>query len=143
MTNKSVHNRGKPRASASPPPPLPHSDGGEPRGRRAGPTRAAKPQGGRMARAAFLFPGQGAQYVGMGRQLRETLPAARRLFNEAADVLGYDLAEVCASGPAEKLNSTAVSQPAIFVSSLAALESLGAANPAAEAECVAAAGLSL
>jgi [acyl-carrier-protein] S-malonyltransferase len=96
-----------------------------------------------MARAAFLFPGQGAQSVGMGRQLYETLPAARRLFDEAAEVLGYDLAGVCAAGPADKLNSTVISQPALFVCGLAALESLRATNPAAEPECVAAAGLSL
>jgi [acyl-carrier-protein] S-malonyltransferase len=96
-----------------------------------------------MAKVAFLFPGQGAQAVGMGRALRETVPAARRLFDEAAEVLGYDLAQVCLDGPPEKLNSTAVSQPAIFVASLAALESLRATEPAAEAECAGAAGLSL
>src|SRR5204863_3970474 len=75
-----------------------------------------------MPQVAFLFPGQGAQAVGMGRELREALPAARRLFDEAAELLGYDLADVCANGPAERLNSTAVSQPALFVTSLAALE---------------------
>ncbi|MBV9125318.1 MAG: ACP S-malonyltransferase [Planctomycetes bacterium] len=96
-----------------------------------------------MARIAFLFPGQGAQTVGMGRQLVETLPAARRLFDEAAEVLGYDLAEVCFQGPAERLNSTVVSQPAIFVTSLAALEKLKAEEPEAVTECSAAAGLSL
>src|SRR5262249_27017648 len=68
---------------------------------------------------------------------------ARRLFDEAADVLGYRLIDVCAGGPAERLNSTAVSQPAIFVSSLAALEGLRAGEPDAEAACTAAAGLSL
>ena len=96
-----------------------------------------------MARVAFLFPGQGAQSVGMARQLCETLPAARRLFDEARSVLGYDLAEVCRNGPPERLNSTAVSQPAIFVSSLAALESLKAARPDVVASCAGAAGLSL
>ncbi len=96
-----------------------------------------------MPQVAFLFPGQGAQAVGMGRQLCETLPAARRLFDEAAEVLGYDLAAVCAEGPAERLNSTAVSQPAIFVSSLAALEALKAAQPEVVASCAGAAGLSL
>ncbi|HEX5271005.1 MAG TPA: ACP S-malonyltransferase [Gemmataceae bacterium] len=96
-----------------------------------------------MPQVAFLFPGQGAQAVGMGRQLCDTLPAARRLFDEAAEVLGYDLAAVCAGGPQERLNSTAVSQPAIFVSSLAALESLRAGQPDVVASCTGAAGLSL
>src|SRR3954470_23152009 len=97
----------------------------------------------RMTQTAFLFPGQGAQAVGMGRQLIETLPAARQLFDEAADLLGYDLAAVCRDGPVERLNSTAVSQPAIFVTSLAALESLRATEPDALERCSAAAGLSL
>ncbi len=96
-----------------------------------------------MARTAFLFPGQGAQALGMGKQLCATLPAAQRLFDDASAVLGYDLLAVCESGPVERLNSTAVSQPAIFVASLAALESLRATEPTAEASCVAAAGLSL
>jgi [acyl-carrier-protein] S-malonyltransferase len=96
-----------------------------------------------VGKVAFLFPGQGSQTVGMGKQLYETLPAARQLFDQAADLLGYRLIDVCATGPAERLNSTVVSQPAIFVASLAALESLRASDPAAEAACVAAAGLSL
>jgi [acyl-carrier-protein] S-malonyltransferase len=96
-----------------------------------------------MPQVAFLFPGQGAQAIGMGRQLCETLPAARRLFDEAAVVLGYDLAEVCWNGPAERLNSTALSQPAIFVSSLAALELLKATQPEVVSACAGTAGLSL
>lgn len=96
-----------------------------------------------MAKAAFLFPGQGAQAVGMGRALLESQPAARPLFDEASHLLGYDLAQVCLEGPKEKLDSTAVSQPAIYVASLAALAQLRATDPAAEQECVAAAGLSL
>jgi [acyl-carrier-protein] S-malonyltransferase len=79
----------------------------------------------------------------MGRQLADSLPAARRLYDEAADLLGYDLAEVCWNGPADRLNSTVISQPAIFVTSLAALEQLRAADPAAVANCTDAAGLSL
>src|SRR5581483_6802550 len=76
-------------------------------------------------------------------QLCETLPAARKVFDEATEVLGYDLAEVCANGPVERLNSTVVSQPAIFVTSLAALESLRTSDPGAVQQCSAAAGLSL
>jgi [acyl-carrier-protein] S-malonyltransferase len=92
---------------------------------------------------AFLFPGQGSQYVGMGQALCAALPAAKRLFDEAAAVLGYDLLDVCVNGPAERLNSTVVSQPAIFVASLAALEQLRAAQPDVEKDVTAAAGLSL
>ncbi len=96
-----------------------------------------------MARIAFLFPGQGAQSVGMAKALCEALPAAKGLFTEAAEILSYDLLDICVNGPADKLNSTVVSQPAIFVASLAALESLKASDPAAVASCEATAGLSM
>lgn len=96
-----------------------------------------------MPKLAFVFPGQGAQTVGMAQALCDSLPAARKLFDEAASILGYDLLEVCSKGPKEKLDSTAVSQPAIYVASLAALESLRAKEPGVEAECAATAGLSL
>jgi [acyl-carrier-protein] S-malonyltransferase len=96
-----------------------------------------------MARVAFLFPGQGAQSVGMARDLCAALPQARQLFTQASEQLGYDLLDVCVNGPAERLNSTVVSQPALFVASLAALESLKQSEPNALDECVAAAGLSL
>src|SRR5215470_8364355 len=96
-----------------------------------------------MAKTAILFPGQGAQSVGMGRAVLETSAAARALFDEAKSVLGYDLAELCLNGPAERLNSTEVSQPAIFVSSLAALETLKTTDADAIGQCVATAGLSL
>jgi [acyl-carrier-protein] S-malonyltransferase len=95
------------------------------------------------AKPAFLFPGQGAQTIGMGRQLAESLPAARSLFDRANAMLGYDLAKVCFEGPAEQLDSTVYSQPALYVTSLAALESLKATAPDTVAACQAAAGLSL
>ena len=96
-----------------------------------------------MSRTAFLFPGQGAQTVGMGQALYESLPAARQLYDRAAEILGYDLAKVCFSGPAEKLNETNYSQPALFVTSLAALETLRAESPQLLDDCQATAGLSL
>ncbi len=96
-----------------------------------------------MAKIAFLFPGQGAQYVGMGKALCESEPAARALFDQASEVLGYDLLGLCLAGPEERLSATVISQPAIFTASLAALESLRKSEPDAVAECQAAAGLSL
>jgi len=96
-----------------------------------------------MPRTAFLFPGQGAQTVGMAGPLCQSLPAAGALFRQASAALGYDLLGVCTSGPAERLNATDVSQPAIFVASLAALEQLKAAEPDAVNDVVATAGLSL
>jgi [acyl-carrier-protein] S-malonyltransferase len=92
---------------------------------------------------AFLFPGQGAQSVGMGRELAATLPAAKELFDRAGKILGYDLAQICFEGPAEKLDSTVYSQPALFVTSLAALESLKQKSPQVVESCQFTAGLSL
>lgn len=96
-----------------------------------------------MSRIAFLFPGQGAQHVGMGRTIVERYPAAAQLFEQANDILGYDLAKLCFEGPAEELDSTVISQPAIFVTSLAALEMLRADSPDVVLSCEMAAGLSL
>lgn len=96
-----------------------------------------------MSKTGFLFPGQGAQFVGMGRELYEQLPAARDLFDRARQVLGYDLAELCFNGPVERLNSTVVSQPALFVSSLATLEQLKVSKPEVFDSCAGVAGLSL
>jgi [acyl-carrier-protein] S-malonyltransferase len=79
----------------------------------------------------------------MGKRLHESLPAARRLYDRAAELLGYDLAKLCFEGPAEELDSTVCSQPAIFVTSLAALESLRAESPEVVLACEATAGLSL
>ena len=96
-----------------------------------------------MSKIAFLFPGQGAQTVGMGRELYDGVPAARRLFDRASVVLGYDLPKLCFEGPADELDSTVRSQPAIFVMSLAALEKLRGDSHEIAPACEAAAGLSL
>jgi len=76
------------------------------------------------AKVAFMFPGQGAQFVGMCGDVVKDVPAAKALFDEASEILGYDLLQVCTEGPKEKLDSTVISQPAIFVASMAAVEKL-------------------
>lgn len=94
-----------------------------------------------MPQRAWLFPGQGAQVVGMGRDLVEAAPAARQVFDAAAAVLGFDLAQTCFAGPEDTLGRTDISQPAILVMSLAALAALRERGRLPEAQ--AAAGLSL
>ncbi|HWC50401.1 MAG TPA: ACP S-malonyltransferase [Nitrospira sp.] len=84
---------------------------------------------------AFVFPGQGSQSVGMGKALCEAHPRLRELYDEASAILGYDIATLCFNGPAETLNLTEHTQPALLVSSIAALRALepGALTPAAVA----------
>jgi [acyl-carrier-protein] S-malonyltransferase len=79
----------------------------------------------------------------MGRSLAESLPSVRRLYDHAGEVLGYDLAKLCFEGPADELDSTIASQPALFVTSLAAVEALRVESPDVVLACEAAAGLSL
>ncbi|KAG5396769.1 hypothetical protein IGI04_018583 [Brassica rapa subsp. trilocularis] len=73
--------------------------------------------------SAFLFPGQGAQAIGMGKEA-QSVAAAADLYTKANNILGYDLLDICVNGPKEKLDSTVISQPAIYVTSLAAVELL-------------------
>ncbi len=79
----------------------------------------------------------------MGAELAASLPAAGALFDRAAEILGYDLLQLCTEGPTEKLNSTVYSQPALFVCSLAALEQLKHDSPEVVESCAVTAGLSL
>jgi [acyl-carrier-protein] S-malonyltransferase len=85
-----------------------------------------------MSKTAFLFPGQGSQSVGMGRALADAFPIARQTFEEANDALGFDLAELCFSGPEEQLRLTEFTQPAIFTVSVAALRVLAEAGATAD-----------
>ena len=96
-----------------------------------------------MRSTGILFPGQGAQNVGMGRWLCENHPAARTYFDQAAEILGYDLAGLCFDGPEEKLNATEFSQPALFVVGIAASAVLSQTHPERAESVRCAAGLSL
>ena len=69
---------------------------------------------------AFVFPGQGSQAVGMGKELAETYPIARETFDEADSILGFSLSNLMGNGPAEELSETVNTQPALYVHSIAA-----------------------
>lgn len=73
---------------------------------------------------AFIFPGQGSQYVGMGREMYDSFPAARRTFEEADNILSFSLSRLCFNGPAEELQHTVNAQPAILTVSVACLRIL-------------------
>jgi [acyl-carrier-protein] S-malonyltransferase len=78
---------------------------------------------------ALLFPGQGSQAIGMGKDLAETYPVARQTFEEADDALGYNLSSLCFEGPEDQLRLTEITQPAILTVSIAALRVLETRMP--------------
>ncbi|MCK4752421.1 MAG: ACP S-malonyltransferase [Planctomycetes bacterium] len=94
-----------------------------------------------MMKTAFLFPGQGAQVVGMGKDVAEAFPAAAEIFAKANEIVGFNLQKICFEGPTEELNATTMSQPAIFATSAAILEVLR--TEAGELSADVTAGLSL
>ncbi len=77
-----------------------------------------------MKKTAFVFPGQGSQYAGMGQKMFAHYPAAREVFAEADEVLGFSLSRLCFEGPAEELQKTVNAQPAILTVSVACLQVL-------------------
>jgi|SRR4026207_971518 [acyl-carrier-protein] S-malonyltransferase len=81
----------------------------------------------------FVFPGQGSQSVGMGKALCDAFPHLAQIYEEASAILGYDIAALCFNGPAETLNLTEHTQPALLVSSVAALRALHPATITPEA----------
>lgn len=96
-----------------------------------------------VSTAAILFPGQGAQDIGMGQWLCESFPIANDLFQQANEILGYDLQALCKDGPKERLDATEFSQPALFTVGMAAAKVLQDQQPERLANIKATAGLSL
>lgn len=92
-------------------------------------------------KAAFIFSGQGAQFVSMGKDLYDHIPEAKGVFDRADQVLGRPLSEICFEGPAEKLTESTACQPAIYTMSMACLRAFQARFPAIEP--IGTAGLSL
>jgi [acyl-carrier-protein] S-malonyltransferase len=77
-----------------------------------------------MGKVAFIFAGQGAQYTGMGKELAENIEASKKVFEEASEALGFDMAKLCFDGSKEELNKTENTQPAILTMSIAAMKAL-------------------
>ena len=119
LSRSLAHNQ---RGSPDPPPetsaPLPDRE----------PERSWKRRKDPSSRSVFLFPGQGSQFVGMARGLLK-YPNVKEMFDAAQKILGYDLLSLCLQGPEEELMKTVHCQPAVFVTSLAAVERLNRENP--------------
>ncbi|CAI5441169.1 unnamed protein product [Caenorhabditis angaria] len=90
----------------------------------------------------LLFPGQGAQFVGMGKKLME-IAAAKAIFDEASEVLGYDMLKLCLDGPKDKIEQTLYCQPAVVTSSVAAFEALKSQDDSIEENLTDTAGFSV
>lgn len=82
-----------------------------------------------MGKTAYIFPGQGSQYVGMGKDFFENDPESRALFHHADEILGFGLSALCFDGPEEELRQTRNTQPAIFLQSMVALKKMTGRNP--------------
>src|SRR5689334_17185648 len=91
----------------------------------------------------ILCPGQGSQVVGMGQDFYEASPAARQIFDRANDVLGFSLSDIAFNGPDDRLNQTDISQPAIYVTSIACVAAAKDAGLVQPEAVTAYAGLSL
>lgn len=96
-----------------------------------------------MQPIALLFPGQGSQYIGMGKDLYETFPESKAVFDQADRILGFSLSKLCFEGPLENLTKTQYCQPAVFTVSIAALEALGSKQKEVISSARYSAGLSL